>query len=206
MVLDSATLDRAAAYRLFIDVVVPRPIAWVGSRSAAGVDNLAPFSYFMGVSASPPTLAVSVARLRDGRPKDTARNVLETGEFTVSLVELGQLDAMHATSAPWPGSEFEAVGLAAAPGVRVAAPRPAQARVALECRLVQAHDVGNAQLLIGEIVAWHVDDALWNGEAVVGFRPVARLGGDAYAEIGAEHRRPAARLPPEPPTTPARGR
>lgn len=193
MFLDSTHLDRLAAYRLFIDVVVPRPIAWVGSRSAAGVDNLAPFSYFMGVSSAPPTLAISVARLRDGRPKDTARNVLETRGFTVSLVELPQIDAMHATSAPWEGSEFEAVGLEAVQGVRVAAPRPAVARVAMECVLCQAHDVGNSQLLVGEIVAWHIDDALWANGAVHGFRPIGRLGGDAYAEIGGVHRRPPAR-------------
>lgn len=189
MFLESRTLDRAAAYRLFVDVVVPRPIAWVGSRSAEGVDNLAPFSYFTGVSSTPPTLAISVARQRDGSLKHTARNILATRAFTVSMVERDALDPMHATSAPWPDSEFDAVGIPAVDGRCVAAPRPATARVAMECTLHSTLEVGNSTLLVGEIVAWHIDDALWSPEGLVGFRPIARLGGDRYAEIGTEMRR-----------------
>lgn len=191
----AAALDRAAAYRLFISAVVPRPIAWVGSISAEGVDNLAPFSYFMGVSSAPPMLAFSVARSRDGGLKDTARNVLATGEFTVSIPEEATLDAMHQTSAAYPGSEFDGVGIARAVSVRVAPPRVALARVALECRVHQTLEVGNSLLVVGEVVEFHVADELWENGAVrlADYRPVARLGGDAYTTLGRVLHRPPAK-------------
>lgn len=195
MHVSASSLDRAAAYRLFISAVVPRPVAWVGSTSAEGVDNLAPFSYFMGVSAAPPMLAFSVARLRDGGLKDTARNVLATGEFTVSIPEESTLDAMHQTSAAYRISEFDGAGVVRAPSVRVAPPRVAAARVALECRVHQTLDVGNALLVIGEVLEFHIADELWdNGEVrLEDYHPVARLGGDAYTTLGRVLRRPPAK-------------
>ena len=195
MNIAAASLDRAAAYRLFISAVIPRPIAWVGSVGEDGVDNLAPFSYFMGVSSAPPMLAFSVARLRDGGLKDTARNVLATREFTVSIPEEGTLDVMHQTSAAYAGSEFDAVGIERAASRAVRPPRVAAARVALECRLHQAHEVGNSLLVVGEVIEFYVADSLWEGGEVrlTDFRPVARLGGDAYTTLGTVVRRGPAR-------------
>lgn len=196
MHVDPAALDKAAAYRLLISAIVPRPIAWVGSVGPDGRDNLAPFSYFMGVGSAPPMLAFSVARGRGGALKDTARNLLATGEFTVSAVERAQLDAMHLSSGAWEESEFDVVGLERAASVKVAAPRPALARVSFECRVVQALDLGQVHLFVGEIVWGHVDDALWKeGEVdLAAWEPVARLGGDAYATLGEILRRPAVRV------------
>jgi flavin reductase (DIM6/NTAB) family NADH-FMN oxidoreductase RutF len=190
------TLDRAAAYRLLISAIVPRPVAWVGSVDADGVDNLAPFSFFMGVSATPPMIAFAAARLRDGTLKHTARNIVATREFTVSIPEEDTLDDMHRTSAPFPGSEFDAVGVARAASRRVRPPRVAAARVALECRLDQAVDVGNSLLIVGEVLEFFVADALWaEGEVRLdGFQPVARLGGDAYTTLGTILHRPPARV------------
>lgn len=196
MYLVSATLDRLAAYRLFTSAVIPRPIAWIGSLDDAGRDNLAPFSYFMGVSSAPPMVAFSAARLRDGSLKHTARNVLATREFTISIVEEPQLDAMHQTSAPYEDSEFDAVGVVRTPSVQVRPPRVAAARVALECQLRQAHEAGNCTLFVGEVVGWFVADELWTGTEVKleGFRPLARLGGDGYTTLGQVLRRPPAKV------------
>lgn len=196
MEIDPATLDLAAAYRLLISAIVPRPIAWIGSRDPLGVDNLAPFSYFMGVSSEPPMLAVSIARARGGVLKHTAANLLATREFSVSAVEEPDLLTMHRTSAPWPGSEFEAVGVEKVPCSKIAASRPASARVSLECRLAHALDLGQCHLFVGEIVAFHVADELWREGAVdiAGYRPVARLGGEDYATLGALVTLPRARL------------
>jgi len=192
----SAELDRAAAYRLFISAVIPRPIAWVGSVAADGTDNLAPYSYFMGVSSVPPMLAFAAARLRDGAHKHTARNVLATGEFTVSIAEEPLLDTMHQTSAAYADSEFDAVGIARGTSVHIRAPRVAAARVAMECVLRQHHEVGNSTLFVGEVIGWFVADELWNhGEVdLSGFRPLGRLGGDAYTTLGTVHRRPPAKV------------
>ena len=83
MELDFSELSPGRAYRFLISAVVPRPIAFVSSLSREGARNLAPFSYYMGVGPRPPTLAISVQR-RAGAFKDTARNVLDTGEFVVN--------------------------------------------------------------------------------------------------------------------------
>lgn len=194
--IDPATLDKAAAYHLMISAIVPRPIAWVGSRSAAGVDNLAPFSYFMGVASAPPMLAFSVARGRAGALKHTARNLLEHPEFTVSTVEEHDLEPMHRTGGAWEESEFDAVGIPRGEAQAVRAPYPATARVRLECRVHRAIDLGPAHLFVGEVVAFEVDDALWADGAVriEGFHPVARLGGDLYAGLGALRRLPRGRV------------
>src|SRR5438552_7631164 len=85
------------AYRLLISIVVPRPIAWVSSVGADGTLNLAPFSFFNAVGGTPPTVMVSIGR-RAGQPKDTLRNVQETGEFVVHIVERALAEAMNRTS------------------------------------------------------------------------------------------------------------
>lgn len=168
--------------------LVPRPIAWVGSRSADGVDNLAPFSYFMGVSSDPPMMAISVARGRRGALKDTCRNLLETERCTVNIVSAPMLEAMHASSAPHPPevSEFEAAGVELVEGGN-GAPGVAGARVRFECRLHSAQDLRSTHLLLLEITAYELDDALVvDGRVLVeGLAPVGRLGG-TYALLGEE--------------------
>lgn len=188
MHFDASELRGRDVYHLMTSLVVPRPIAWVGTRSVAGVDNLAPFSYFMAVSSKPPALAISVAHARDGL-KDTARNILETGVFTVSMVRRAAVQPMVRTSLPYPpeSSEFVAAGLTPVPGDRVAAPYPAEAGASMECRLLHTIEMPTTHLLVGEIVRFHLDDALLApGEGpprvdAAALDAVARLGGVQYA-------------------------
>lgn len=189
MQLDPQHAHPRDLYRLMTSLIVPRPIAWTGTRSAASVNNLAPFSYFMGVTNRPPALAISVARLAGGALKDTARNILETGVFTVSIVSRPQAEAMNATAATLPPevSEFDAAGLEVLDGDRVAAPRPAVARASMECKLWRALDLDSVHLIVGEILLFHVDDALLNADGGVsarGLDPISRLGGLDYADLG----------------------
>lgn len=179
-------------YQLMVSGIVPRPIAWTGTRSADGVDNLAPFSYFMGVSSAPPAIAISVVRQPDGSLKDTARNILDTGVFTVSLPALEQGPEMVGSASRLPPdvSELEALGIPAVDGAVVAAPRPADAPFAMECRLQQTLEVGHATLIIGEVVCFHVADAVRaegrDGNPVVdgeGMRAIGRLGGPNYVAV-----------------------
>ena len=189
MKIDPNALPSREAYRLMTSFLVPRPIAWVGTRSPTGVDNLAPFSYFMGISARPMLLAISVARAGKGRVKDTAMNVLATKALTISIVSEDLLDPMHRSSSRFPPevSEFEETGLTPVPGDVVAAPRPAEAPVSLECTLHQAMDLGNVHLFIAEVQHIHVRDALLRDDGTVDedkLRPVARLGPAGYAGLG----------------------
>src|SRR5438132_11891850 len=101
MQLDPKTIGTEAMYKLMIGCVVPRPIAWVSSVDAAGVANLAPFSYFMAITDSPPTIAFSCSSRATGK-KDTLRNVEAVGEFVVNIVDDDRAEQMNLTSGDYP--------------------------------------------------------------------------------------------------------
>ncbi len=189
MTIDPATLDRRAAYSLFISTIVPRPIAFVSTLSPDGRPNLAPFSFFMGVTSDPPTLAVAVGR-RQGRPKDTARNIEARGEFVVNVVTQDLARPMVLTSGEFSPevNEFEEAGLTPIPSERVAPPRVRESPVHMECRLQRILTIGRSEtsLIIGEVVLFHVDDALWTGTDldVARLRPLGRLSRALYTTLG----------------------
>jgi flavin reductase (DIM6/NTAB) family NADH-FMN oxidoreductase RutF len=142
MELDPNVIGHVAAYKLLIGCVVPRPIAWVSTVDAAGIKNLAPFSFFMGVCGDPPTVAFSSGP-RAGGGKDTARNAEAAGEFVVNVVDDAHAEAMNLSSGEYAADvdEFALVGLPSAPSVRVKAPRVATAPISLECRVSGRIDV-----------------------------------------------------------------
>lgn len=188
MELDPNAIGEAAAYKLLIGCVVPRPIAWVSTVDAAGVRNLAPFSFFMGVCGEPPTIAFSSGP-REGGRKDTVRNIEAGGDFVVNVVDDAHAEAMNATSGEYAPEvdEFAVAGLTAAPGVRVKAPRVATAPIGLECRLVEIVRIGRGphSVVFGEIVYLHVRDDLYDAATgridVAALRPVGRLAGHMYS-------------------------
>jgi len=189
MKIDPAEMGGREAYRLMTSLLVPRPIAWVGTRSTDGVDNLAPFSYFMGVSARPMRVAISVARAGKDGIKDTAANILATSVLTISIASEALLGPMHRSSSRFPPevSEFTETGLTAVDGEVVAAPRPAEAPVTLECRLFQAIDLGNTHLILADVVYLHARDELLREDGTVDefkLQPLARLGPGGYAGLG----------------------
>jgi flavin reductase (DIM6/NTAB) family NADH-FMN oxidoreductase RutF len=170
-------------YLLLTGLVVPRPIAWVSTVAADGTRNVAPHSYFNLVSHDPPHVGFSATGVRD-----TLTNVRASGEFVVNVVSADLVEPMNLTATDFPPQEdeFDWAGLAAAPAARVAAPRVAQARAHLECRLAQEVPVGSATLVIGEVVHVHVDPAVWRDGRVdpVLLDPVGRLAGTGYARLG----------------------
>lgn len=193
MLLDFSTLQTREAYGWMTSTVLPRPIAWVSSVSPEGRPNLAPFSYFQAVTASPPTLLFVPANDRHGNKKDTLRNVEQVPEFVVNLVSYALAEKMNACSAslPYGESEFETFGIASAPSARVRPPRVADAPVAFECVLHTIVRVGEgplaANVVFGRILAAHVKDEVLGPEG----RPdpklldlVGRLGGESYARLG----------------------
>lgn len=189
MKVDPASLSSADVYRLMISVIVPRPIAWVSTRSKDGALNAAPFSYFQALGGKPPMVMVAVGRRRSGEPKDTWRNIEETGEFVVNIVEEKSGPKMVRTSVdhPYGTSEFEEVGLTPVASEMVAPPRIGQCGVAFECRLERVLDLAGSGVLVGRILLFHLDDALLDGDGRVDpvkLRPLGRLGGQNYATIG----------------------
>ena len=191
MLLDLSTLSPGRAYRFLISAIVPRPIAFVSTVSPLGARNLAPFSYFMGVGSKPPTLAISILK-RDGRLKDTARNILETGEFVVNAAteELAARVTLASGDYAADVDEFGLTGLTPAPCERVRAPRVAESPVSLECRLYRSFEIGepplDVALIVGEVLVAHVRDELWADGMVQAdkLRPIGRLGANLYAPLG----------------------
>lgn len=186
-----ADLSGDAAYKLLCGVVVPRPIAWISTRSASGVSNLAPFSCFTFVSHRPPMLGVSIGRRPSSSPggfKDTARNIHETQEFVVHIVDETLLDPLHRTGAEFPPevSEADLLGLELVPSRLVAPLRVAKAPIAMECRLHKVVDFGSNQFFAGEIHLFHIREGLAvdNKIDTGRLRPIARLGGPNYSTLG----------------------
>src|SRR2546427_4058966 len=165
MILDPSSVPERQAYRLMISASVPRPIAFVSTVSRSGVDNCAPFSFSMGVSSQPMVLGVSIGE-RDGRPKDTARNILDAREFVVNIVTESIAEKMNIASGDYAPdvSEFEEAGLTRAPCDVVRPPRIAESPVNFECRMLRAVRVADNTVFFGEAVLLPGDDlGLWDG-------------------------------------------
>lgn len=159
---DMRALDKGQRYRIIGSCIVPRPIAWVSSLSAAGVPNLAPFSFFNAMGNDPPVIALGMVSSPEGRFKDTPANIRDTGEFVVSLVGEAQAAAMNRTSLDAPPHVDEAglAGVGMRPSVVVAPPRVADAPAAFECRSMHFIETGPFQaVVLAEILVAHVADA-----------------------------------------------
>lgn len=191
MKVDPATLSSDAAYAWQAATILPRPIAWTSTLNEDGSANLAPFSFFTGVSSDPPTCLICVARRRrqpDGTrpPKDTWRNIERTGEYVIHVVNDALAHQMNATSRdlPYGADEFAIAGVTKVACERVAPPRVEEAPVAMECRLDRIVEVGRAgtAVIIGEILLWHVrDELVVEGRLDLGrLDAVGRMGGPSY--------------------------
>lgn len=175
----------------FNAIVTPRPIGWISTRGAAGVDNLAPYSFFNATAYVPPQVmfASTGAKPDRGDSKDTLANIRETGVFCVNVVAFDMTDAMNATARSLPAgdSEFDFAGLAREECRTIACARVAGAPAALECTLVDiiAQRGDNNFLTIGEVTGIHMrDDCLVDGTFdVTRFRPLARMGYRDYSVI-----------------------
>ena len=189
MFLDFTAMEPRHAYQWMVAAIVPRPIAWVSTVSPDGRTNLAPFSFFQGVTCNPPTLLFVPGNTRDGRKKDTLLNIEANREFVVSLPSFAQAEQMNATAAllPYGESEFEAFGIAAAPSERVRPPRVAGAGVAFECTLLQIVPVGEgplaANVVFGRILCAHVREEILGADGLIDPArqdAIGRMGGEGY--------------------------
>jgi flavin reductase (DIM6/NTAB) family NADH-FMN oxidoreductase RutF len=203
MQIDPGELSPVEAYKLLISMIVPRPIAFVSTRALDGSLNLAPFSFFNGVSSYPPMISIAIGPKAGGKTKDTLRNIRETGEFVVNMVTNGIAQAMHQASAEYPYgiSEFEQVGLTPTPSVKIAAPRVQESLVSLECQLFQEMVIEESRtsLIIGRVVWYYADDDCTSDLTVdiEDYPIIGRLGGRAYCTIGSTFTMPRAEVPPE---------
>lgn len=188
MIIDPETLDRRERNALVNGLVAPRPIAWVSTLAPDGTRNLAPFSFFGAFSFDPPTIGIGPGS-RAGVNKDSLSNIKATSEFVVNLVDRRLAEVANACSGEWGPEvdEWEVAGVEAVPSDVAAPMRVAQAPAALECRVRQVLELGEADrasnnLVVAWIVCVHVRD-----DAIDGVTPrpdaldlVGRLGGDEW--------------------------
>jgi flavin reductase (DIM6/NTAB) family NADH-FMN oxidoreductase RutF len=188
MEIDPKLLNSSQAYDLMISLIVPRPIAFISTISPEGLPNAAPFSFFNAISTDPPLVAVAIAR-RGSEKKGTLRNIEETGEFVVNVVNEDLADGMNRAAANYPpgANKFEAAGLTAKPSVMIKPPRIGEAPAGLECRLIQIIPLPETSdvLLIGRVVYFHLKDDLWNNGSVdpARLRAIGRLGQSNYSHV-----------------------
>ncbi|KAI0319089.1 hypothetical protein OF83DRAFT_1170494 [Amylostereum chailletii] len=193
-VINAATENPWKLYGLMISGIVPRPIAFVSTISADGHENLAPFSWFNQVSASPPIISISCANVP--KTKDTPRNIRETKEFTVNIISEAFIEGANGTSidAPPEFNEWEASGLTRAPGVEVKPALVKESAFSMECELYDTIEIKHpangavtAILILGLVKHIHVRKDVLAADGTVDpvrFKPVARLGDITYGRIG----------------------
>jgi flavin reductase (DIM6/NTAB) family NADH-FMN oxidoreductase RutF len=189
MTIDFAKLPFREIYGWMTSTIAPRPIAWASTISAAGRTNLAPFSFFQGITSNPPTLMFVPVNNRDGQPKDTVRNIQQVPEFVINVVSYALAEPMNATAATLPYGESEAdkFGIAMTPSTKVRPPRVAVAPVAFECTLDRIVNIGDgplaANVVFGRIHLVHVGDAVLGPNGRIDpakLDLIGRLSGDWY--------------------------
>lgn len=195
MIIDPLAISQPERYKLLIGGILPRPIAWVSTRSSTGQLNLAPFSFFAGVGSNPMTLLFCPANNQNGTEKDSLRNAKPiseggTGEFVVNVAShsLRHQVSASAEELPYGTSEFELVGLTPEPSTRVRPPRVREAVMAFECMTRQvvrtnADQPAAGNIVIGEVVSVYVDDKAVNDRLHIDpavLDAIGRMGGQSY--------------------------
>lgn len=189
MNFDPSLIEATQCYKLMVGSITPRPIAWVSTKSATGVLNLAPYSFFTVASCNPPVLSVTQVNPRDRAAKDTLTNLRATGECVVNIVSEGQASVMNASCANYPAeiSEFSAVGIESVPSQRVLVAGVAAARVRFECRLREVLEVsslpmGGHVMLLDVVNIFVNESVLVDGQIAPHLiNTIGKLGGDLYA-------------------------
>jgi flavin reductase (DIM6/NTAB) family NADH-FMN oxidoreductase RutF len=190
--IDPALMSERENYKFLIGSIIPRPIAFVTTISKDGVLNGAPFSYFNIVSSNPPMISLSIQRSA-GRQKDTARNIIESKEFVVHIVDDQNVEKINKTAANLPPyqSEIELANLTPVGSVKVSVPGVKEAKIRMECSLEHSIELGGSDtpgcdFIIAKIVQFHIENDIYEKGRIdpKGLAAVSRLAGNSYAKIG----------------------
>ena len=188
---DAQSLTARANYKLLIDSIIPRPIALVTTLNQDASVNAAPFSFFNIVNNHPPMVAIAVQRA-GGKRKDTALNIERTGDFVVHITDEDNVQDINETAAPlaYGDSELSRTELSLLTSTTIKTPGIKDAKMRFECKLSQMILLGDvldgADLIIGEIVTYHIDDSIYEGDFKINphaLQAVSRLAGNDYAKL-----------------------
>jgi flavin reductase (DIM6/NTAB) family NADH-FMN oxidoreductase RutF len=189
MEIDVSKTDVVDVYHFLVGLVTPRPIAWVTTISESGVVNLAPFSFFNTFGANPPVVVFSPTLSRELKKKDTLLNIESNGEFCINASTTSHADLVNLSSKPLrpDESEIELTGLDTLPCEKISVPRLTAVPFSLECKTMQILPIGSgpisANLIIGEVLHMHIDDAFLGEDGLPDpntIQTIGRLGGDYW--------------------------
>ena len=190
MTIDPKTIPAPIAYQILTGSVIPRPIGFISSISAAGIVNLAPFSFFNAICGEPPMVMFCPMNRRP--PKDTLLNVKATREFVANIVSEEIAQQMNLTSGDYASeiNEFDIAGLTPVASDIVKPPRVLESPVNMECIVHHIIEVSDkpwgGTVVIGEVVRFHVRDSIIDKDMFIDpdkLNPVARMGGPSYSRI-----------------------
>ena len=183
-------LGHAERYKLMLGSVIPRPVAFVASLNDQGKTNLAPFSNFMIVSSNTGLMAFSVGADRPGDKgeKDTLRNIRQRGEYVINTVSHALASQVQSCAEVLPPdvSEAEQFGIRLVPSQMITKPRVADARVQFECRLHSINPVGDSNIVVGQVLCIHVEEAIVDNFKIDprSYSPLGRIAGRSYCTLG----------------------
>ncbi|GAN00309.1 nitrilotriacetate monooxygenase component B [alpha proteobacterium U9-1i] len=206
MQFDMRALPLLSRYKIINSTVTPRPIAWITTQSSDGIVNAAPYSFFNAVGDDPPLLVHGLLKdPRTGELKDTATNIVQTGEYVANLVCEADAEKMNQCSADAPRgvSEADYARLELAPSVTVKPPRIATSPVSFECRRHSVLDIGRQTIVLGEILYVHIaDEFILDAEKIYLDTPAMKLiarthGSGWYARTSDQFKMERPRYDPE---------
>ncbi len=195
MKIEAQKTGRMELHDLMGTAMGPLPIAFISTVGPDGTYNAAPFSFCAPVCSKPAILCVSIG-LRAGQKKDTIRNIEYAHDFVVNCVDEGILKQVVQASADYPSGvdEIKATGLTAIKSDRVKSPRVSEAKVSLECKLVQKLELieeykegpGLRAVIFGEVILAHVKDEVWTDGKINPrlLKTIGRVGANLYSKPG----------------------
>ncbi|MCV9886640.1 flavin reductase family protein [Metabacillus halosaccharovorans] len=190
--IDPADNSERENYKFLIGSIIPRPIAFVTTSSKEGVLNGAPFSYFNIVSSNPPMISLSIQRSEE-RQKDTARNIIESKEFVVHIVDEDNVEKVNETAATLPSNQSEVMVAKLTPveSEKVSVPGVQESKIRMECVLEHSLELGGVNtpgcdFIIGKVVQFHIEESIYVKGRIdpKALGAVSRLAGVNYAKIG----------------------
>lgn len=189
MYFKTADITTVEVYPLLVEGIIPRPIAWISTLSSAGVDNLAPYSFFTVASCNPPVLAITHINQANQQAKDTLVNLQQTKECVVNVVSANQAEEMNGSCAAYPAdvSEFSALGIESINSEYVAALSVKQSKIRYECRLRETIAISDLAaggvLILLDVIAIYIDEMVYKEGHISAklLNAIGKLGGNDYS-------------------------